>query len=55
MMTEEEYAAEFDYRLDERLGILCGSNPPTREQKAIAYDEASKALMTLSNGEWVPF
>lgn len=55
MMTDEEYGAEFDYRLEERLGILCGTSKPTREQDAIAYDEASKALMTLSDGEWVPF
>lgn len=54
-MTEEEYGAEFDYRRAERLGILCGAAKPTPEQDAIAYNEAFKALMTLSDGEWVPF
>jgi hypothetical protein len=34
-MTEEQ-----KYRYEERLGILCGSDVPTKEQERIAWEEA---------------
>ena len=43
-MSLKELQAEWQYRLDERLGILCGSNTPTPEQMKIATDEADQWL-----------
>ncbi len=39
-MSAQEIAQERAYRITERLGILCGKNEPTPEQRAIAKAEA---------------
>ena len=41
-MTPDEIAVEKEYRAQERLGILCGTKPPTDEQKHLAKLEANK-------------
>ena len=46
-MTESELQAEWDYRYNERLGIMCGSDQPTKEQDAIARQEADGAIEKL--------
>lgn len=46
-MTSEELQSEWDYRYQERLGILCGSNEPTDEQRLIAKTEADRAAEEL--------
>jgi hypothetical protein len=40
--TSEEIEAERRYRIEERLGILCGTEAPTDEQLAIAIKEADE-------------
>lgn len=39
-LTKDEIRAEYDYRYQERLGILCGDRPPIREQDQMAKSEA---------------
>lgn len=41
-MTTAEIRAEVAYRLQERLGILCGTNTPTADQKRLAEAEAAE-------------
>jgi NOL1/NOP2/fmu family ribosome biogenesis protein len=48
-MTPEELAAERRYRIQERLGILCGSREPTIEQIEIAEQEAEEWLERMRN------
>lgn len=43
-MTPSERAAELQYRIEERLALLCGSNKPTQEQIDQAKHEAAKDL-----------
>ena len=43
-MNKHELQEEYQYRYDERLGIFCGNNEPTVEQKAIATEEAEQWL-----------
>lgn len=38
--TPTELDDEMQYRIEERLGILCGANPATAEQMALAKREA---------------
>jgi hypothetical protein len=38
-MTPQQLKAELRYRYEERLGILAGSGPATREQRLIAWRE----------------
>lgn len=45
-MTYLEY--EWQYRYTERLGLLCGTDSPTPDQKAIAIKEANEAVMKLA-------
>lgn len=40
--TPEEIQNEWDYRFNERLGILCGLKKPTTEQLEIAMKEAEE-------------
>lgn len=40
--TEEEIEAERRYRIEERLGIMCGDGVPTDEQLEIAVREADE-------------
>ena len=48
-MTTAEIALEKEYRRQERLGILCGTDKPTREQQAgerdLRRDLAPSALL----------
>jgi hypothetical protein len=46
-MTPEELAVERSYRVQERLGIMCGSGEPTMEQIEIAEREAEEWRNTL--------
>lgn len=46
-MTTEELKAERSYRIQERLGIMCGSGEPTMEQIEIAEREADEWRNTL--------
>ena len=39
---------EWNYRVTERLGILCGADEPTPEQLALAQEEADDALRQLT-------
>lgn len=41
-MTTDELQEEVQYRIEERLGILCGADDPTPEQLKIANDEADQ-------------
>ena len=38
--TKEQIEAEKAYRREERLGILCGQDKPTKEQAELARREA---------------
>ena len=46
-MTPSELAVEFEYRKQERLGILCGEATPTPEQIKLATDEARADIQRL--------
>jgi len=46
-LTTEEMIAEWRYRYDERLGIMCEGREPTDEQKNIAGQEADEAIRQL--------
>ena len=41
-MTSKELDSEIQYRLQERLGILCGSEEPTNQQVQIALEDVEK-------------
>lgn len=41
-MTQDQQ--EWNYRYSERLGILCGSDTPTENQKVLARTEADRWL-----------
>ena len=49
LMTEEELQKEYWYRVEERLGVLCGTDPPTPEQWKLAQDEAQETINQLRN------
>ena len=51
----KELQAEYDYRLQERLGMLCGDMVPTKEQIALAEREARKAVEDLQDEEAIDF
>lgn len=44
---EEALEAEWNYRYEERLGILCGDKAATCEQRIIAKAEANDAVKRL--------
>ena len=46
-LTPSELDTEYRYRYEERLGILCGSNTATPRQKAMAHEEATRAVDAL--------
>jgi hypothetical protein len=48
-MTPGEISAEREYRMAERLGIMCGDSTPTPEQLAIAHQEADEWERTITN------
>ena len=50
-MTEQELNDEWQYRYQERLGILCGAAIPTPEQRTIARNEANEAISKLKEPE----
>lgn len=39
-MTEEEIQLEKEFRIHERISILCETRPPTPKETRIAIDEA---------------
>jgi hypothetical protein len=43
--NEEQIEQERRYRIEERLGIMCGTNVPTDEQLAIAIREADEWVL----------
>jgi len=50
-MTPTEQQAEWHYRYQERLSLLCGTADPTPEEKALAWAEADKAIKELRLAE----
>jgi len=50
-MSEQELKAEGNYRYQERLGILCGDSKPTEQERAIALEEANRAMEELRQNE----
>lgn len=50
-MTERELQAEWRYRYEERLGIMCGDGDPTDEQRGIAMAEADEAIEKLKQND----
>lgn len=42
--TKQQLRDEYEHRINERLGILCGSSEPTPEQREIARREADEWL-----------
>jgi hypothetical protein len=53
-MTEAEFNEEYRYRLQERLGILCGYSTPNPEAILIARCEAERAVTLLKRQEPKP-
>lgn len=47
-MTLTEMAAEWEFRKQERLGILCGDGTPTLEQIKMAEGDADRWLREFS-------
>lgn len=47
-MSLKELYTEYDYRISERLGILCEDRRPTPEQLAIAEAEARQWLRQMT-------
>jgi hypothetical protein len=45
--TSDELMYEFQVRLEENLGIICGDAQPTPEQWAVAMVSADEACETL--------
>jgi hypothetical protein len=43
---------EWQYVYTERLGMMCGGNPPTPEQKAIAMREANEHVSRLTGTDY---
>jgi len=48
-MTIEELKAEWHYRYNERLAMLCGANQPTEDQHKLAEAEADAAINILKS------
>lgn len=46
-MTPSERNSEYDYRVAERLGIMCENDNPTPEQWRLAREEALAAVKEL--------
>lgn len=46
--TPEQIREEYQYRIAERLGILCGSRKPTEAEIEIAEAEADEWLKSIS-------
>lgn len=50
-MTTEDYRKEYAYRLDERLGMICGSNKPTERDLEQARREVAEDMDELEEQE----
>ena len=48
---DDEVNAECEYQYQERLGILCGSEPETPEQEEIARKQVVEYLDSLQQGK----
>jgi len=46
-MTEAQLKKEYDYRVEERLGILCEDREPTPDERKLAHKEAQEAINKL--------
>ena len=46
-MTERELELEFAYRVQERLGMICGNGPSSVDDVARAEREAEEAIAEL--------
>lgn len=46
-MTGQFISDEWNYRVQERLGILCGTDEPTPEQREMAEKDANNAIREL--------
>lgn len=46
---KERLEVEKRYRYEERIGMLCGSDEPTPEQRQIADREAREVISKLQN------
>ena len=51
-MNAQELDAEWTYRMEERLGIMCGMDEPTAEQFCIAVAEADEAMEKLKQQQY---
>ena len=49
--TTKELIAEFEYRKQERLAIMCSDQMPTPEQDRIANNEAREAINQIKAQE----
>lgn len=45
LLTGPELMREWDYRYEERLGMLCGSLEPTPAQKRLAREDANEFVV----------
>ena len=51
-MTIQEIKTEMAYRVQERLGILCGADTPTAAQKRLAEQEANEWRESYELEQW---
>ena len=51
-MTPAEIKTEMAYRVQERLGILCGADTPTDAQKRLAEAEANEWRESYELEQW---
>ena len=49
VLTSEDLQAEWNYRYQERVGIMAGAAEPTGDQEVIAMNEADEAIERLKN------
>jgi hypothetical protein len=50
-MTPRDYQTERNYRVQERLAIMCGKNQPTKQQIDDATKEAESDLERIEHEE----
>jgi hypothetical protein len=48
-LTVAESRAEFDYRFQERIGMMTDGNPPSEEQIAFAQAETMREVRLVKN------
>jgi hypothetical protein len=50
-MTDKELELERQYLIDERLGMICGSNPPSKQDERLATEAADREIERLKRGQ----